>query len=135
MPARQPSASLLAHEPASARIASAVKLHGRVLQQTAVIVGLVLAAYFPSIQGKFLLDDDLLLTDNAAIKAPHGLDRFWSLYQLIDYTPLTNTTLWVEWRLWAMNPTGYHVTNLLLHIVATLLLWRILRRLSVPGAL
>ncbi len=47
---------------------------------------------------------------------------------------MTNTTFWIEWRLWEMNPTGYHVTNLILHIVEALLIWLILRKLSIPGA-
>ena len=33
-----------------------------------------------------------------------------------------------------MNPTGYHVTNLILHMAETLLIWVILRKLSIPGA-
>ncbi len=33
-----------------------------------------------------------------------------------------------------MNPTGYHVTNLLLHIAGSLLLWLVLRKLAIPGA-
>ena len=51
-----------------------------------------------------------------------------------DYWPVTNTSFWIEWRLWGMNPTGYHVTNLILHIVEALLIWIILRKLSIPGA-
>ncbi len=33
-----------------------------------------------------------------------------------------------------MNPTGYRAVNLALHIVETLLIWFILRKLSIPGA-
>ena len=80
------------------------------------------------------MDDDLLLTDNHFIKASDGLQQFWCGTESPDYWPMTNTTLWIEWRLWGMNPTGYHVTNLILHIVETLLIWIILRNLSVPGA-
>jgi protein O-mannosyl-transferase len=36
--------------------------------------------------------------------------------------------------LWETNPIGYHVTNLILHIVEALLIWIILRKLSVSGA-
>ena len=47
---------------------------------------------------------------------------------------MSNTTLWIEWRLWGMNSSGYHLSNLILHIVESLLIWRILRKLSIPGA-
>jgi Flp pilus assembly protein TadD len=33
-----------------------------------------------------------------------------------------------------MNTTGYHVINLIFHIVEALLIWAILRKLSIPGA-
>jgi tetratricopeptide (TPR) repeat protein len=33
-----------------------------------------------------------------------------------------------------MNPAGYHVTNLILHVAEALLIWVILRKLSIPGA-
>ncbi len=47
---------------------------------------------------------------------------------------MSNTTLWIEWRLWQSRPTGYHVTNLLLHIAAAILLGTVLQRLAIPGA-
>jgi tetratricopeptide (TPR) repeat protein len=47
---------------------------------------------------------------------------------------MTNTTFWIEQRLWGRNTTGYHLTNDVLHIVESLLIWIILRKLSIPGA-
>ncbi len=109
-------------------------LNVQVLAGVAIIILAVFFAYFPSISGEFLLDDDKLLTDNRLIKAPDGLYRFWCTTEPLDYWPLSNTTLWIEWRLWGMKPTGYHVTNLVLHIIEALLIWLILRKLSIPGA-
>ncbi len=111
---------------------SATKL--RVAAGIGLIILAVAIVYFPSLSGGFILDDDLLLTNNQLIKAPDGLYRFWCTTQSPDYWPVSNSTLWFEWRLWGMNTTGYHVTNLILHIVAALLIWLILRKLSIPGA-
>jgi tetratricopeptide (TPR) repeat protein len=93
-----------------------------------------LLAYWPALRGSFLFDDPSLLTDSPLVKAADGLRRMWLTTEAIDYWPVTNSTFWLEWRLWGSNPTGYHVTNVLLHIAAGLLVWAILRRLSVPGA-
>ncbi len=98
------------------------------------IAGLALLAYAPSLSGGFIFDDDLLLTENNLIRQTDGVFRFWYTTAQPDYVPLTSSTLWLEWRLWGMNPTGYHVTNLLLHIAACLLIWSLLQRLSIPGA-
>ena len=109
-------------------------LNLRVLAGVAIIAVAAFLAYFPSLNGEFILDDDRLLTDNNLIKAPDGLHRFWFTTEAIDYWPVTNTTFWIEWRVWGMNPTGYHVISLTLHIVEALLIWFILKKLSIPGA-
>ncbi len=99
-----------------------------------LIVVAVFFVYFPSLGGEFLLDDDQLLTANDLVKASDGLYRFWCTTEAIDYWPVTNTAFWIEWRLWAMHSTGYHITNLILHVIEALLLWLILRKLAIPGA-
>ena len=99
-----------------------------------LLVLLTTAAYLPSLNGEFLVDDDVLLTNSPLIAAPNGVSRFWFTAEAVDYWPVSNTSLWLEWRLWKMNATGYRLTNLVLHVIAALLLWSILQSLSVPGA-
>jgi tetratricopeptide (TPR) repeat protein len=107
----------------------------RTLLAGAIIFLLTLVAYWPSIQhGGFIWDDNALLTDNFAIKDNAGLFTIWFTTKLVDYVPLTSTSLWIEWRLWHMNPMGYHATNVLLHAFSSILLWRVLKRLRIPGA-
>ena len=100
----------------------------------AILALAVFIAYFPSLNGGFIWDDEILLTKNLLIKASGGLHRIWCTIDPIDYWPLINTSFWIEWRLWDINSIGYHVTNLVLHITACMLIWTILRKLSIPGA-
>ncbi len=99
----------------------------------AAIILAVFIAYFPSINGGFVLDDRVL-TENELIKAPNGLIYFWCSTEAPDFWPMTNSTFWIEWRLWGRHPGGYHAVNLILHITESLLIWIILRKLSIPGA-
>jgi tetratricopeptide (TPR) repeat protein len=100
----------------------------------AVLAGVTLLAYLPAFHAGFVWDDDSFLTMNPLIRASDGLHRFWFTTQAADYWPVTSSTLWLEWRLWGMNPAGYHATNVALHLVEVVLLWAILRRLAIPGA-
>ena len=99
------------------------------------LLAITVAAYWPSLDGGFILDDDKLITENHLIQSPSGLSRIWLSLEPQDYWPLTNTAFWLEWRVWHTNPTGYHVVNLLLQIASAMLIWRILAKLGIPGAL
>ncbi|MGW8256225.1 MAG: tetratricopeptide repeat protein, partial [Thermoguttaceae bacterium] len=114
--------------------AAAALLTQSMLGAAALIVLAAFVVYYPALNGGFVLDDDALLTENEFIKAPDGLYKFWCTTETADYWPVASTSLWFEWRLWGINPTGYHVTNLILHIASALLLWAILRKLCIPGA-
>jgi tetratricopeptide (TPR) repeat protein len=90
--------------------------------------------YIPAIRGGFVWDDAVFLTNNRLIKADDGLYRFWFTSEATDYYPLTWTTLWLEWRLWGMNASAYHIVNVFLHAVISVLIWLTLNRLKIPGA-
>src|SRR5690242_14217847 len=94
----------------------------------------VLAAYWPALHGGFVFDDEQLLGANRLVQARDGLYRIWFTAAPIDYWPLTNSSFWIEWRLWGADTLGYHVTNVALHIASAMLVWTLLRRLAVPGA-
>jgi tetratricopeptide (TPR) repeat protein len=100
-----------------------------------LIIGTALIVYVPGIHGGFILDDDLYLTQNKLIADADGLYSFWFTTLATDYYPVSNSTLWLEWRLWGLNPTGYHVTNAILHALASFLVYLVLTQLRVPGAL
>jgi protein O-mannosyl-transferase len=97
----------------------------------AIIISAVLA-FWPALSAGFIWDDDSMLTQNALIRGP--LKQFWFSTEPVDYFPLTYTSLWLEWRLWGENALGYHVTNICLHALSCVFLWRAFERLKFPGA-
>jgi tetratricopeptide (TPR) repeat protein len=99
-----------------------------------LIVGTVIA-YQPAWHGGYIWDDDYYLTKNPLLTAPDGLRRIWfSLDSPSQYFPLVYTMFRFEHALWGLNPTGYHLVNLLLHVANALLVWRLLVRLNLTGA-
>ena len=99
-----------------------------------VIVIITFIAYIPALKAGFVWDDNTFLTANPLIKAPDGLYWLWFTTESPDYFPLVSTSLWLEWRLWGMNAVGYHFTNVLLHAISAIVLWRVLKRLKIPCA-
>jgi len=100
----------------------------------AVIVLAVALCYWPAMRAGFVWDDDLLVTENPLVKGVDSLPYVWGSSAATDYTPLTITVFWLEWRLWSDNAAGYHFVNILLYALSALLLWRVLERLGIPGA-
>lgn len=91
-------------------------------------------AYFPALGGAFIWDDNTYVINSARVKASDGLSRIWFSTGQEEYYPISYTAFWLEWRLWRQNAAGYHITNLALHIAAALLIWVILRKLTIAGA-
>lgn len=110
--------------------------HVRTVFFGALIAIVTAIAYQPAWHGGFIWDDDAYVTHNPLLTAPDGLRRIWfSLDSPSQYFPLVYTTFRFERALWGLNTTGYHLVNITLHIVNALLVWRVLVRLAVPGAM
>jgi tetratricopeptide (TPR) repeat protein len=100
----------------------------------ALLILLPLVAYARLSTAGFIWDDDTMLTANPLVRAADGLGRIWFSGQPIDYWPVTYSSFWLEWRIWGLWAPGYHLTNVLLHLSAGVVLWRLLVRIRLPGA-
>src|SRR2546430_17108122 len=102
----------------------------------AALVLLTLLAYLPALRAGFIWDDDAYVTENPTLTTGSGLAKIWLDPRATpQYYPLVHSSFWVEYHLWGLKPVGDHVVNVLLHAAVALLLWRILIRLEIPGAL
>ena len=99
------------------------------------IILATVAAYWPVFSAGFIWDDDAYVTDNKLLSEADGWWRIWfSAHTQSQYFPLVYSTLRLEYLWWGLNPIGYHIVNVCLHIVNALLVWTLLKRLAIPGA-
>ena len=101
----------------------------------ALLVAAVFVCFLPALGSQFVLwDDDMNFTDNPSYRGLSASHLRWMFTTLYGghYQPLSWLTLGLDYTIWAMNPTGYHLTNLLLHAANALLVYRMIVAL-VPG--
>lgn len=100
-----------------------------------ILAAITFFAYIPAIGGHYIWDDDQYVTQNHTLQSAQGLGRIWLEPEATpQYYPLVFSSFWLEHHLWGLNPAGYHVVNVLLHICVAGLLFYILQYLHVPGA-
>ncbi len=100
-----------------------------------VIVLMTVICYVPAMRGGFIWDDDENVTRNMVLRSWSGLAEIWTNPRSTQqYYPLTHTSFWIQYQLWDLNPFAYHLANIFLHSLNAIILWFVLRRLSVPGA-
>jgi tetratricopeptide (TPR) repeat protein len=104
---------------------------------TALICLAVTLAYCPTFWGDFILDDKPFVKDNPYIRQFHGLGSYLLQADGIVpaqsghrrsnyYRPLVNISYGIDAKIWGLNPFGFRLTNLLLHLAACLLVLKVL---------
>jgi len=96
-----------------------------------IILGFVV--YANSLSGKFIWDDYVYVKDNTHIKSWSYITNIFTenvgrgYAEATDasnfYRPLQMLTYMVDYSLWGLNVFGYHLTNILLHILVGLCLY------------
>lgn len=96
------------------------------------VVLLSILAFGPVLQGDFVSwDDDRNFVTNPDYRGL-GLAQLrwmWSTFHLGHFIPLSWMSLGLDFKIWGMDARGYHLTNLLLHALAALILYAVARRL------
>ncbi len=98
-----------------------------VFLSVALIIILGFAAYGNSLNGTFIWDDKVLVEENEHIRHWSHLQQLFikdigagAGNQYAFYRPLQMVTYMVDYSLWKLNAKGYHLTNILLHILTAL---------------
>jgi protein O-mannosyl-transferase len=95
--------------------------------------------FLPALKAGFVnWDDDINFLDNANYRGLGAAQLQWmfTTFLIGHYIPFTWMTFGLDYVVWGMNPAGYHLTNILLHVANAVLFYFIalhLLRLSVPA--
>ena len=108
------------------------KYHG--IAGIVLLTAMVLALYWPVTGYEFIaMDDNMYVVENPDIQkglTPQGISWAMTTLYTANWYPLTWISLMADYELYGLNPSGYHVTGLLLHTLNTLLLFLLLRRMT-----
>jgi len=90
-----------------------------------IIAALGLIVYANSLNGAFIWDDEYLVRDNAYIKSWGNLPRIFTEdigagvgHRFTFYRPLQMLSYMLDHSLWGLNVRGYHLTNVVFHVLA-----------------
>lgn len=97
------------------------------------IAALALACYANTLGNGFVFDDSAYLASDAVRSLALGELFGTSWMGLAWYRPLTLLSLGLDFQLFGEAPWGYHLTNVLLHAVNSLLLYALARDLLGEG--
>ena len=100
----------------------------------------ITAAYIPTFSGQFILDDKPLVKNNLLIREFNNptlylfqedgvSEKSPSGYHTGYYRPLVNIFYTLDYKIWGMNPSGFRVTNLILHLLTCIMLYQLLRKM------
>lgn len=102
------------------------------------VAALAFVSFAPSLHNEFVDWDDL---ENFTVNQQYRglgwiqLKWMWTTVLLGHYVPVAWMTLGMDYLVWGMNPTGYHLTNVLAHSANAAVFYLValrLIRLSVP---
>jgi hypothetical protein len=99
-----------------------------------ILIASTLAVFWQVNQYDFInIDDEVYVTENLHVQSGITLDGLrWAFSTTYAefWHPLTWLSLMFDFQLYGLNAGGYHLTNLILHILSTLLLFWLFNRMT-----
>ncbi|HLT24681.1 MAG TPA: hypothetical protein VK004_06110, partial [Ignavibacteria bacterium] len=98
-----------------------------------IIAGLIL--FFNTLENEFVFDDESVVQNNLSIQTLSTIPDYFTaedgFHKVIGryYRPIVSTTYNIDYALWELDPWGFHLTNILIHIIACLILFALLQEL------
>ncbi|MFA5162954.1 MAG: tetratricopeptide repeat protein [Patescibacteria group bacterium] len=99
-----------------------------------LVYGQTLFFDFSYLDDNSLIIDNALILDQASLPDLFSYDVFFS-NERFYYRPIMSLSLWVDFKIMEALPFWYHLTNVLLHVLAASLLFVFLQKLNIRRVL
>lgn len=114
----------------------------KTIYQAIALSILALATYSIGLKNDFVCEDHFFIVNNMPLQ---NLSNITDIFASDDafgltakanpyYRPITTLSFAVDYQLWGNNPLGFHLTNILIHVFVTVLLFLCMKRLWGAGA-
>lgn len=98
-----------------------------------LIIALVaFAVYANTLLNEFVYDDELLVSADSSITSISNIPKFFTGHAGFNqvfiwfYRPVVSTSYAIDYAIWKLNPLGFHLTNIIIHVINCLLLYKFL---------
>ncbi len=96
-----------------------------------IIIAVTFIVFGNTLDNQFVFDDESVVVNNLSIQSTSNIPKFFTaeegFHKVIGkyYRPIVSASYAIDYSLWGLNPYGFHLTNIIIHCIASLLLFRI----------
>lgn len=97
-----------------------------------ILAVITFAVYANSLYNEFVFDDESVVQADPTIMELSNIPKFFTgemgFHKVIGayYRPVVSSTYAIDYAIWEFNPFGYHLTNVIMHIINVLLFYALL---------
>lgn len=96
-----------------------------------LIAVVTLVVFLNTFQNDFVFDDESVVQNNTSITSLSIIPKYFTgeegFHKVIGkyYRPIVSATYAIDYALYGLSPKGFHITNVIIHLIASLLLFKI----------
>ena len=96
-----------------------------------IIAAVTLVVFYNTFQNEFVFDDESVVQNNTSITTLSNIPKYFTgeegFHKVIGkyYRPIVSSTYAIDYALYGLSPKGFHITNVIIHLIASLLLFKI----------
>lgn len=109
-----------------------LRLDSNLLKYYLLITIAAFAVYANSLSNEFVFDDESVVLGDKSITELSNIPRYFTaqegFHKVIGryYRPVVSSTYAIDYAVWGLKPFGFHLTNVIIHVINSLLFFKLL---------